>query len=277
MLKLVQRKKKYAILLIVITLFLFAFVYAYNYNPEQSTKHIFDPDGTLDATEKKNIENRILQIERTYGAEHVIVINMSEDLSYARGNKEGLAEDFYRSKGYGYGESMTGSILFVDFFPPPGDRDIVIKTFGNIISKYQPKVKSTISTLGDYFSEYEVKKAVNFYLDTMVKTHETVGKLDENGELIAPSFISKLLVQSTNKIILGVSAFLALVFTLVPLITYRGKNTVTSLTYEEGGGFDLTHQSDIFTHSHTTRSAKPKSSSSSGGSGGSSGGGSGKF
>ncbi len=246
------------------------------YDLNTDTEHVMDNDKMLSDSELMELEDRIQKIEEKYGAEHLIILNKTRDWSGKTGQKNQYAKELYRDNGYGYGDDNTGSVLLVDFFPPAGQRNIEIVTFGRIVDKYQPKVDDVISNLGKKLAAGEVYEAVNYYLDTLEDTHSRMGTLNESGEFESISFISKIIIQSKNIFVYLIALVIAIIVTLVPLINYRGKDNVTYMTYEAEGNFNLSNRSDIFSHSHTTRTKRADDSSSSGSSGGT-GGGSGTF
>lgn len=239
--------------------------------------HILNVDGYLSEAELDQIESRIVEIKEKYGMEHVIVVNFKSDWGYYVPDKEKFADKIFVDNSYGAGSRKSGSILLIDFYPPPGDRDIIIRTRGDLIKPFQPEVDGTIKGLASRLKESDLFGALNYYLDRQVRVHKTMGEIDESGNYVQASFLNKLIFQLADLQNAGIAAVLALVICLVPLISYKGAKTVSSRTYEVDGSFNLTTNTDIFSHSHTTSVYDPPSSSSSSSSSGSSGGGSGKF
>lgn len=257
------------------------FVSADEFDIVFTTTHISDMDGMLDSSEINALESRIQIMKEKYGSEHVVILNNSRDWSEIRGNKNEFAKKIYRNNDFGFSDNKTGSILLVDFYPPPGDRDIEVVTFGRLADSFQSRVDNLISEIGLKFADGKVYEGVNHYLDTLEDFHRTRGSVGEGGEFVELGFFEKLMIQFKNLYLLFGALFAAFCITFFPFLTYKGTQDVNAYTYEQEGQFALTEESDVFSHSHTTRIKIPESNSSSGssggGSGGSTGGGSGKF
>lgn len=242
--------------------------------------HILNTDGYLTEDELDQLESRIVEMKEKYGMEHVLVVNFKSDWGYYVPDKEKFADNIFIDNNFGAGNRKSGSILLIDFYPPPGDRDIIIRTRGDLINPFQPEVKSTIDGLASRLKDRELFAALNYYLDRQLQVHKKMGEIDEKGNYIKPPFISRLINQLADLQNAGIAAVIALVICIFPLFSYKGAKTVSSRTYEVVGSFNLTTNTDVYSHSHTTSVYDPpssSSSSSSGGGGGSSGGGSGKF
>lgn len=237
--------------------------------------HIFKTDQRLSEEELDQLEARIVAINNKYGMEHVLVVNYDDDWGRNVPDKEALADDIYIQLEYG-GINQSGSILLIDFYPPPGDRDIIIRTRYDLKKPFQPHVDATIEGLAAYLKRGELYEALNYYLDEMEKVHAGMGEVVD-GKYVKPCFLNRLFREMSDVTTAGIAAVIALVICIIPLFTYRGRNTVSSRTYEVDGQFRLTTNTDVFSHSHTTSVYDPPKSSDSGGSSGSSGGGSGKF
>lgn len=275
------RTKKITLVLALLMVFTLGvnFIYA-EMGPESlyfTRDHIFNTDGRLTENELDQLEERIVGIKEKYGMEHVFVVNYDTDWGYNVAAKEDFADDIFIELGFG-GKNQSGSILLIDFYPPPGDRDIIIRTRYDLKAPFQPHNDAVHKGLAGYLKEGELYNALNYYLDEMEKIHATVGEIGPDGEYIKPPFFSRLMTEMADLTTAGIAAAIALVICIVPLLSYKGSKTVTSRTYEVDGQFHLTTNTDVFSHSHTTSVYDPpKESSSSGGSSSSSGGGSSKF
>lgn len=243
-------------MLVFMIISLFA-VSAYASNPI----NVVDNLGYLSDSEIAELQSRIDEIKSTYNLDTVIVItdntNGKSSMAYA--------DDYYDYNDYGLDDKYSGLLMLINM----QDREVWISTTGRAIDMYDKKNSNMVDRVSSPLSNGNYFDACNRFIDDIIRYADT-------------SYLNKVSSMLRYWPVYIIPLIISIAATLIISYSSKGKVTTTSRTYEEGGSFILSQNTDQYIRETTTRTKIQSQSSGGSGthrgsSGRSHGGGGGKF
>lgn len=211
------------------------------------SQKVYDYAALFSASEQQELYRQVCQFIDAYQLDMAIVtIDDDEGMS-----SMAYADDFFDYNGFGIGEDYDGLLLLLNM----DYREIWISTCGLGI---------------DYFSDAAIERMLDSIYEEMVDgDYFGAGRvfISEASRWAAGQGSYRLAVEEWLGISLLGGAIATLIIIGVMYLMHRQSlPAAASLQHYLVGAVTLTHQVDTFMHTHTSRTAIPKSNSSGGGS-----------
>ena len=263
---------------ILVSLLSSTLVYASNPN------NVVDFLDYLSESEIEQLQTRIDTIKDSYTLDTVIVITDNTDGK----SSMDYADDYYDYNEYGLDSQYSGLLMLINM----DQREVWISTTGRAIDIFTDgRISTMVSNVTGELSNANYYYACTRFIDN-VDSYARLGKPNnqyrEEREPSStyysnPSYLDKVSRLMGSWIVYIIAFIIAIASTLIISYSSKGKVTIHSQTYEEGGSFVLSQNTDQYIRETTTRtkiqteSSGGRSSTHGGSSGRSHGGGGGKF
>lgn len=251
--------------------------------------NVVDNLGYLSDGEISELQLRIDEIKSTYNLDTVIVITDNTDGK----SSMAYADDYYDYNDYGLDDEYSGLLMLINMQDREDRevREIRISTTGRAIDIYTDnRISSMVDRVTSPLSNGNYFNACNKFLEDVIN-YANVGvpynqyreERDPNLNYNNLTYLQKVSRMLTYWPVYIIPLIISIAATLIITYSSKGKVTTTSRTYEEGGSFVLSQNTDQYIRETTTRtkiqtqSSGGRSSTHSGSSGRSHGGGGGKF
>ncbi|OPZ94247.1 MAG: hypothetical protein BWY74_00717 [Firmicutes bacterium ADurb.Bin419] len=245
--------------------------------------NVIDNLGYLTESEITELQSRINSIKETYVLDTVIVIT---------DNTEGkssmvYADDYYDYNDYGLDSKYSGLLMLINM----QKREVWISTEGKAIDIFtDSRIKNMVNNVTNSLSNGNYYDACKIFLNDVSRYANSgipKGQYRAEGDppYVNATYLDKVLRLMRTWYIYLIALAISIIATAIVSYSSKGKVTIDNRTYEEGGSFALSENSDIYLRETTTRTkiernsggGSGRSSTHSGSSGRSHGGGGGRF
>ncbi|MBR2787351.1 MAG: TPM domain-containing protein [Clostridia bacterium] len=247
-----MRKKCIRVLLAVSTIFIMLLpfsIISFGYSAEDSTpkvdtsKKIYDYADLLSDSEEKDLRKNVMDyIEETNF--DMVIVTISEN---NKSSAMAYADDFYDYNKFGIGDSHDGILFLIDM----DNRKMWISTTGTAIQVYNSRIDSILDDCTPSIKNENYFECANQFIKSSKRayTSEKTSYWIVGFSII---IVSSLLVPT--------------IFCIVKKMKHKAvKLAKNADTYLDRVSIKITHSSDRFIRSHTSRTPRSTSSSSGGG------------
>ncbi len=272
-------RKLSIVLLVFMLVSLLAGTLAYASNPN----NVIDNMGYLTDSEISELQTKIDSIKETHILDTVIVIT---DNTEGKSSMD-YADDYYDYNDYGLDKKHSGLLMLVNM----QEGEVWISTEGNAIDIFTDiRIKYMVDHVTGSLSNANYSDACRKFLND-VDSYATSGipkgqyRVEGDPPYSNPSYLDKVSRLMRTWYIYLIALAISIIATAIVSYSSKGKVTINNRTYEEGGSFALSENSDIYLRETTTRTriernsggGSGRSSTHRGSSGRSHGGGGGRF
>lgn len=219
-----------------------------------------DQAGLLSASEATSLQSRIEALYEQYQMAFGAVTTGD----FGGKTPEAYADDYFDYEDMGYGSSRDGMVFVVNM----DSRDMHLSTHAKGISVLNDAaVTRILAACGEHLRNGDVAAAFNTYLDLAVRyTEDFLRASDSSYDSSNADYSEGSLWAGAFIIALPISLLVALIVLIVMLVKHRRSLPMapSGSAYVGGTGARCTHEADVFMHTNTTRTAKPKDNDSGG-------------
>jgi uncharacterized protein len=216
----------------------------------------------LSTEQLQDIQSKINKTIRAYDLDIAIVITNDTG---GRSSVD-FADDYYDSNNFGIGKDASGLLLLINM----DIREVWISTSGRAIDIFtDSRIELVLDAIYPYLADDDYYHACTEFINQVERFAE-MGIADDQYRQFTYTYWERAVRLMKTPVVYIVAIVISVAATLIASSGNKGKITVSSRTYEEGGSFRLIDKRDEFINQTVTRVriSSSNNSSRSSGSGG---------
>lgn len=188
-------------------------------------------------------------IEKTVAAYNLDVVVVITDDTQGK-SSQNYADDYYDSLGYGVGTDRSGLLMLINM----KEREVWISTTGRAIDIFtDSRIAQMVDSITGFLSGKNYYGASTEFVN-QVAYYATQGvPAGQYRNPIEPStYMDRVIRQMKSIWVYVIPLAIAILATIIPSLSHKGKITINDHTYEDKDSFQLSGSQDDFLRESTT-------------------------